>query len=282
MSRYEFALLRYVHDPAAEEFANIGIVMFDVASSRLLVRVTEHYRRLSFFFGSIDPTAYHSMVRHAERSLGRLDDLFRVPNALDAPPVSLDEALRRALPDPDSCIRMSPVMYGVHDEPDHRFVELYHEFVARYDTFAERDRREDNDIRRDFTRKVERSDLRGRVVLDYELHGPNYSHKFAAKWRNGKDQVLDGISFDLLDEHYILEKAVRWSGRLLNLSEGGEFDFTAMVARPSDPKLGPSFAKAVRILEASPNVRDLLLDDEGDRALGLIRDDVAHQQRGSE
>lgn len=275
MSRYQFALLRYVHDPVAGEFANIGVVLFDVDGERLLVRTSERYRRITEFFRTLNNTAYRTMVRHVERSLADIDERLRQRDALFPVPETLEEALAAVFVDPESCIRPSPIMYGVQENVEGRFEELFVEFVSQYDNFVERDRRDEEDVRRAFDRELVRAGLAQRVQYGYPINAPNYRYQFHAGWMNGRPQVMEPISLDLVDGTRIVDKANLWHGRLASLAQGNDFGFTAVVAPPADPTLERGFEKALRILRSHPIVRAVVTESHADRAIGMIRDDVA-------
>jgi hypothetical protein len=72
----------------------------------------------------------------------------------------------------------------------------------------------------------------------------------------------------------IVDKAVDWSGRLLNLSHGPEFRFTGLVAPPTDPALLNAFNQAMAILRDAPTVRDIVLERDAASILQTIRDDT--------
>ena len=50
MSKYQYVILRYVHNVSTEEFVNIGVVMWLPEERRLLHSISEKYSRLSCFF----------------------------------------------------------------------------------------------------------------------------------------------------------------------------------------------------------------------------------------
>jgi len=277
MSRYEFALLRYVHDATSGEFANIGVIVFDPEAPRLLIRTSDRYRRLSEFFREINGPGVRAMIRHVERRFLKADEDLRWPDAFDSRPASLEELVRRVLPDEDAAIDISRVMYGVQDNLDARLDELFDEFVSRYEVVDERPGRDEDEVRRDFDKLLTHERLDTRVAFEYPIHGPHYRYSFHCGWRNGGPQVLEPISLDLSDQQGILEKATRWSGRLYNLARGPEFGFTAVVAPPSSSRLTAAFEEALAILRESQNVRAIFAEDEAEEALRLIEEDTANQ-----
>jgi hypothetical protein len=279
MRPYQFALLRYQHDLDAGEFANVGVVLYDAAERRLLVRVSERYKRLSDFFGDFNGSSYRSMLRHVERALLAADERLRQPDAFGSNATSLAEILAGVMPTEDSCLLASPVMSGVIDSPDGRLLELYEEFVARYEPREEGGRRHDDDVRHDVRRRLVRSPLHNSLKWAYDIQSANYHYEFEAGWQNGKPQVLEPISFDMAQPRSILDKANLWTGRLANLNRGADFAFSAVVAPPTEPRLANAFDQAMAMLRSAPTVREIVTEDHLDRLFDLIRRDMeAHPQ----
>lgn len=136
MSRYEFVLLRYVPDASSGEFANIGVVIFDLERRRLMVRAIERSQRLSRFFQDLDRGAFRSMVRHVEGSLVALNSQLEQTVLDDQTPASLQDLVRIAMPDTESSIQASPVASGVTEVVEARLAELFAEFVMRHEPSA--------------------------------------------------------------------------------------------------------------------------------------------------
>lgn len=279
MKRYEFALLRYQHDLDAGEFANVGVVLFDVENRRLLTKISERYKRLSDFFGEFDGSAYRSMLRHVERALDRVEASLLQPNVFDQTTPSLESLLLEAMPAPDSCLLCSKSMSGVAASPEIRIAELFDEFVTRYEPRDEAGRRGDEDVRREVQRRLTRTPLHNALQWSYGIQAANYYYEFEAGWRNGKPQVFEPISFDLAKDRSIIDKANLWTGRLSNLSHGADFAFSAIVAPPQEPTLGRAFDRALALLRGSPLVREVVTEDRADTLFEIIRQDIeAHEQ----
>ena len=133
-------------------------------------------------------------------------------------------------------------------------------------------------MRRDVANRLIRSSVSHSIKWAYSITAPNYYYEFQAGWMNGKPQVLEPISFDLAVGKNIIEKANNWTGRLLNLSRGNDFAFTAVVAPPSEATLGRAFQKAIAMLNGAPCVREIVVEDHAERVLQLIQSDLATQR----
>lgn len=275
MNRYEFAMLRYVHDPVGGEFANVGIALLDIDARRLRFATTDRYGRFSDFFKGLDGGAYRSMLRSVERSLGDVDRRLEQGDIERPVPERLAEILEQILPPDGSAIQVSAIMGGIHEAPDRRLSELFHEFIGRYDSTIDRAKRDERQVWRDFSDRMVQSGLDRRVQYDYAINAPHYRYQFYSSWQNGRPQVLEPISFDLERGSSIVEKAIDWSGRLHNLAKGGvDFRFTGLVAPPQDKTLLRQFRDALSILEDSPNVRRIVPEGDSIEVLQIIRDDT--------
>lgn len=282
MNRYEFALLRYVHDPVGGEFANVGVALLDVDAHRLHFMTTDRYRRFSEFFRDLDGAAFRSMVRGIERSFRAIDARLQQGDLVDPAPERLAQIIASLLPEDGSAMQASRVMGGVHENPEQRLQELFAEFVGQYEQSAERIKRTEDVVRRDLDDRIVKAGLLDRVKFGYPVQAAHYQFEFHTAWQNGKPQVLEPISFDLEQGRSIVEKAVDWSGRLFNLSHGAEFRFNGLVAPPSDPTLTNAFQQAIAIMRDAPNVRNVYLERDSAELLRTIKEDTEQNAaRGS-
>lgn len=131
MMRYDFALIRYVHNLVAGEFVNVGVVLLDGNSRRLLRRVNRRFGRLSRFFRTSDEARYQAMVDQIEIALGAADDVLLTSESTDT--TLLTNLLRIAMPDAESSFQFSSVGSGIAESADRRLAELFAEFVGGYE-----------------------------------------------------------------------------------------------------------------------------------------------------
>ena len=64
MTRYQFALIRYVHDISSGEFVNVGAVLLDLDNRRLYWHLSEKSSRLASFFRPFDSVRYLGLATH--------------------------------------------------------------------------------------------------------------------------------------------------------------------------------------------------------------------------
>jgi len=89
-----------------------------------------------------------------------------------------------------------------------------------------------------------------RTENSFEYNGLNF--KFDLGWQNGSFNLIKTLSFDLLDESSIQNKAVTQFGNLTllkNKAEDENLRFDLIVSKPQAPRLYKAYDKALDVLE---------------------------------
>jgi hypothetical protein len=137
-------------------------------------------------------------------------------------PDTLEALLKKVLPPDDSSLKFGGFGGGLVDDLDSELARLFYRLVEKYEG-----REEATDIRRDDQVWHEYAGL----FSDYQivehlqpkvLGTSHYAYTFAHAYQNDKWHPIEPISFDLLDESYILEKANKWIGRAAMLADSEE------------------------------------------------------------
>jgi hypothetical protein len=274
MTPYQFAILRYQHSASAGELVNVGIVMWLPSEGKIWHKLNDRYGRLSKFFPQFDGSRYREMMRridlHFSLASAREQQLTLFSKHFTDLNIFLSHPIRRD----DSCFQWSEIMAGIADKPAERLTELFVEFVTQYEESIQRERRDEENIWQAVDAKLQQTGLSSRIERDVSIQGKFYSYEFKTGWKNGIAQGLEPISFDLVRVQTIIDKANTWSGRLLNLQNGRRFQLTGIVSRPAGDELSEAYSRALRILGAAPSVRDLIPENELDRAVRLIEHDL--------
>src|SRR5690348_18136916 len=113
---YSYRIVRYVHDPAAGETLNVGVVLYAPSMRFLNAIVHTHYERLSKTFSNFQGDDYRHALRRFELAVDRfreqeLDDSLLVKNVAE----SLSGITARIWPDENLSFRLGPVLSGITD-----------------------------------------------------------------------------------------------------------------------------------------------------------------------
>ena len=69
---YAFSVLRYIHDPATQEFANIGVAVYSKEAKYLNAICTRNYGRITRMFTKIDGNRFRQVTRYIESQVRNL------------------------------------------------------------------------------------------------------------------------------------------------------------------------------------------------------------------
>jgi len=260
---YGFSVLRYVHDPVTQEFANIGVAVYSPERRYLNARCEIHYGRITKIFGKIDGDRFRQATRYIQ------DRLQGVGHDLSSkfpfePTLELEALLARVLPPDDSAFQFSSAGVGLSDDLDQTLGSLFVRLVEKYSALPESPHRDDDEVWRVYREPLERHD----VITHFSpkrIASPNFAYEFQHSWKNEKWHLYEPVSFDLLEPNSILDKANRWLGRGTNLVESDErFKLHFLLGEPQDPALKDSFIKAQNILHKVPGKPELVKESEAE------------------
>ncbi len=219
-----------------------------------LVQFNQRYSRISKLFqGSFDGQHYRSMVRYLDSEFKRpAADLQAETTCFEAvrsTPNDLETILRLVLPEDSTTFQWGPMYGGIVGQVSDRFSALYNEFIVRHENQAVREYREEYQIWSDFEKRLKAREL-FEAVQPQTIENNNYPYNFKGSFTNGELNVLEPISFDLIDPTSIVEKANTWVGRLSTLQRGQEFVFNGILAAPNAKSRLNDFERAMKILRS--------------------------------
>ena len=95
---YTYCLVRYVHNPAAGEMLNIGVLLFSEEIKQIVGRFELHFDRLSSAFANFDGDHYRFVIRNLELSVARLNERFK-PSLFEGEFQDIKGVFRLLVPD---------------------------------------------------------------------------------------------------------------------------------------------------------------------------------------
>jgi hypothetical protein len=262
MIPYEFSVLRYSYDPLTQEFINVGIVLHAPAAQFFQAQLNTNYGRASRVFGHIDGSRYRALLRHLQTELDKIGTELGRGQLFDAP-ASLESTLSRILPLDDSSLRFDRGGAGVADDLAKACERIYRRYVLSNELVVVNCKTRE-DVWRTFRRPLENRSIASRLAPKC-IAATDYRYEFQHAWKNGVWNLYEPVSFDLLKEHDIYEKANKWLGRSLSLKESSEaFKLTFLLGAPQSSRLKNAFQHAENILNKMPVAKDFVREDEAE------------------
>ncbi len=219
MKKFQYQIIRYMHDRVTAEFVNVGIVVYQPETKFLQGKFVSKFSRISQFFIDINGQYLLSTLRHFERELDtatkRLNELFSNHS-------SLTEIINSILPKDDSALFCSDLLFGIDIDPQSALDDLFDRLINKYNHDVDKDYHDDKYVWRKvykqyFDKYEITSKLRPHTVKTDHDH-----IEFDKAWKNGVWNCYQTLSFDLKRNDSIKNKVYRWSGILSELENSDQ------------------------------------------------------------
>jgi hypothetical protein len=275
---YRYSILKYLHDPAAGESLNIGVLFYCPQMNLLRLKVGYQTKRLSEAFGAFDLDGYRRTISGMEHAAELVADEIatsssRLPMTVPPPPESIEEVLPRILFDKGMAYAFGPELYGVCRNPETEVEQLYERYVlSRYTEDGPRKRRVDNDVWNRFRESLFRENIAHLVTERVIRLEDDFEYKFSHSL--GRKAVFEPISFDYADRRMITERVteVLGLGQLMQAKreEVGKVYF--LVGPPTDEKLLKSYESALKLLRSFVLHHEIVTEDRSEDVAEEVRE----------
>lgn len=252
---YQFAVLRYIHDPVTEEFLNVGVVLYAPEAHFLQAIINPNYGRLSHAFQKVNGDFYRKVARALESHINQFSQQLRQGHLLDPLPRQLEQLLARMLPPDDSSFAFRGYGSGIGENLEQELQSLYQRLVVRYAEAPEVSSRDDAQVWRTYLNEFSKHDIVSHLST-VTIHTPTIDHEFGHAWKNERWHPVEPLSFDLVQPRSITDKASRWIGHARSLAQSDALGTIYMLlGAPKEAALVDAYQKAiVRIKQETDNV----------------------------
>lgn len=249
---YQYQILRYRHDVATGEFANVGLVFLEPSRRILSVEVIEKYRRLSEFFGQVPGVALLRMLRDLKSDLQKTAALLlHESGAVPA----ITEITSSALPKDDNALFFSEIFTGWHFDADLAFQELFERLLSRSVEPAAKRHDDAYAWKNVYKRYFDQYGLTEKLVSK-SIQTPTDTFEFDKACQNGVWHCFQSISFDLVDEQRIKDKMYRWAGKIAELRHSNEdMNLYLLSVLPANPELRRLITQKLNLIGEHVSVR---------------------------
>jgi Protein of unknown function (DUF3037). len=265
--QYTYSIVRYVHDPAAGEILNVGVILCAPALSFIGAQFDYHYERLSETFANFDGDHYKRALRRFEDAIEKIsarsgDTLFKLKD------VPQDAASLAAIlwPDKDLSFQIGPVLAGVSDRPVKMLETLFDRMVTSQYTRRTNEKRTDDEIWKIYQRPLTRQRV-SRVLQPKKITTDKVELKFEHTFKNEHLNILQPLSFDLVKKESMQRKAAQWLGVAMAIKEAP--DVGKLYLLLGEPKADSSahrtaYAKAKKLLDEIPIKHELIEEGQAE------------------
>ena len=251
---YTYVILRYRHDPLAGEMVNVGVLLHASAKGFLAARTRKTSNRLSKLYPDLEAAVLTAEMRRIETAADQLAIReHKAAGDLDLMPMTSSAATlgRRIVDDPAGTLLWGDEGAGITANPEETLAQLFERFVSRFDKELGQ-KRSDADVWKAVREAFASRQVSSRLE-EKTIRSDKDEVTFEHAWKNGVWHVFQPLSFDLADADAVRNKAARWVGHIVGLSQSKEdFQPYFIVGKPAEAYLQESFERAVSFLAEAP------------------------------
>jgi hypothetical protein len=256
---YTYSVIKYVHDPAAGEMLNIGVVLVATAVPYAAAKIEYRYERLSEAFVNFDGENYKRALRQFEQAVADFQGRLKAGLLPMLTHPSDVEALGRMIwPDSDLSFRLGPMLAGVTDNPEEAIEILFDRMVASQYQRESRERRSDEQVWATYQTSLQKERV-SRVLQPKTFIAEGFELKFEHSFKNERWHILEPVSLDYAKVEGIRNKVSRLLGDATALQDHPELGKLYVLLGP--PRLKEhreDYDRAKKLLHKMPIEHELV------------------------
>ncbi len=276
MIKYEYQILRYVHDQASGEFVNVGIVIFEPKTKLLKARVLNKFSRISTFFEEINGYYLLNTLKHFQKEVESIHDDFAFFNSseflLAKEPTGLNLITGKIILNDDSALQLTGVKKGLDVNLEAALDDLFERLVDKYSPEKTKDMHTDAYAwAKVYKTHFDRYGITPRLK-DHSVKTPNDEIKFDKSWKNGVWNCYQSLSFDLKKDDAIKNKVYKWSGIIKELQSANEkMNLFFLTTSPKSNQQLNSFIKETLSQKNSGVKVTIVTEDEAEQFAKTVK-----------
>lgn len=220
MKKYQYQLIKYVHDQFTGEFVNVGIVIFSPENQFLDCKLVDRQSRLIGLFPKANWRFLNKIFRNIENAIKSETKLV---GSLFSKITDLDKLTSQIIANDNSAIEFTKAKSAFDVDLNAAFNDLYFDLVEKYiQTQPKKKSLTDNDVwQTKYKKYFEEYHIANRLVK-HKLVTTNDEFTFEKSWKNHIWHCYQPVSFLLQDKDSIKDKVYKWAGKLKEMKSADE------------------------------------------------------------
>ncbi len=273
MKKYQYQIIRYVHDHFTGEFVNVGVVVYSKEEKFLSSKTISRYQRVNQLFPDANGKWIIKVLHHfnsgVQKASKELNELF-------TPSEKLEHLTNAILSKDNNAIRLSETKFAIDMDLNAALDGLYYSQVEKYEgRKADSKSLLDEDIWKfKYKQYFEKYGIDKRLQI-HEVQVPKDIISFEKSWKNEIWHCYEPLSFVLQEKDAIKDKVYKWAGKLQGLQQANEkLTLTLLTSIAPDHQDLTPFIKNYLMID-SPNIKvKLITEDQAENLAKEIKKEI--------
>ncbi len=260
---YTYCLVKYVHNPAAGEMLNIGVLLFSDEIKQILGKFEIHHERLSSAFANFDGYHYRFVIKNLEHSISQLNERFK-PSLFQREFEDIKGVFRSLVPDLGLSIQFGNVLAGITNSLEDEAEHIFYRLITSQTPQKEKKSRSDEEVWTVFNKPLVKREVAKYIQPKIFVSGEN-NWKFNHTFKNEKWHILEPTTMDYAQAETMQYKAAKLLGETHILKENKEIKkIYVLLGEPRIASLRPAYIKAKNILNKIPIEKEIIEERESE------------------
>lgn len=264
MKKYQYQIIRYVHDHFTGEYVNVGVVVYSKEDNFLASKTTKKYQRITHMFPEANGRWIVRVLSNFDQQLKllapKLTELFSLSDLLD-------QITHSVLKRDNNAIQLTDARSAIDIDLQAALNDLYSSQVEKY--FVQKTDKHsllDEDVwKMKYKTYFEKYGIDKRLKI-HEVKVPKDVISFDKSWQNEIWHCYEPISFVLKEKDSIRDKVYKWAGRLQGLQQSNEtLHLTLMTSISPKHKELMSFVREYLNVDAERLKVEIITDDKAEK-----------------
>lgn len=260
---YAYCLVKYVHNPAAGEMLNIGVLLFSDEAKQIVGKFEIHFDRLSSAFANFDGDHYRFVIRNLEHSIAQLNDRFK-PALFQREFEDIKEIFRLLVPDLGLSIQFGNVLAGITNDLENESEYIFSRLITSQAPQKEKKSRSDEEVWTIFNKPLSRRSVT-KYLKPKHFTSNEYDLKFEHTFKNEKHHILDPVTMDYAQTESIQNRAIKILGQATTLEGNKEIGkLYLLLGAPKKSSHVKAYIKAKNLLNKIPIDKQIIEENEAE------------------
>lgn len=265
LTHYTYCVVRYVHDPAAGEMLNVGVLLCAPDVRFIGAKLDYHFERLSEAFADFRGDHYRRVLRQIEAAVSDLRNITE-GGLFPFAEVPADSARLGVIliPDRDLSFQLGQMLAGVTADPEEELDSLFDRMVTSQYHRSRPDKRTDEEIWSVYQKPLIERRVK-KYLMPKRFETRDYDLRFEHTFKNDNWHVLQPASMDYARPENIQVKATRILGTATALRGNRELGkLYLLLGKPQERRHLVQYEKAKSLLHKMPIDHDIIEEDQAE------------------
>lgn len=260
---YTYCLVKYVHNPAAGEMLNIGVLLFSDEAQQIVGKFEIHFDRLSSAFANFDGDHYRFVIRNLEQSISQLNERFK-PSLFQKEFDDIKGVFRSLVPDLGLSIQFGNVLGGITNDLEVEAEHIFYRLITSQIPQKEKKSRSDEEVWIIYNKPLAERQI-AKYLRPKLFSSNNYDLKFEHTFKNEKHHILDPVTMDYAQAESIQNRAIKILGQATTLEDNSEIGkLYLLLGAPRNSSHKNAYIKAKNLLNKIPIDKEIIEENEAE------------------